>query len=150
MWVRFDQLANNGSNYFHVNNIEASGLLSDNSTSATDTLGMYYYQGINTQVGYTTANQNGSSGLDDAYSPNGGSMPYTTPSVNTWICYEWMFGNRISLEVWFRRYRGHQRRPAGLENGRAIRLARSRRVQHPGDRLGAVVELHRPHDHVGR
>jgi hypothetical protein len=101
MWVRFDQLAKDGTNYFHVNNIEASGLLSDGSTTATDTLGMYYYQGINTQIGYTTANANGTSGVDDAYSPNGGSMPYTTPPVNTWICYEWMFGPPDLMEVWF-------------------------------------------------
>jgi hypothetical protein len=101
MWVRFDQLADNGGNYFHVNNIEASGLLSDNSTTATDTLGMYYYLGINTQVGYTTAPAGGGSGIDDAWTPNGGSMPYVTPSVNTWICYEWMFGPPDVLEVWF-------------------------------------------------
>jgi hypothetical protein len=101
MWVRFDQLASNSTSYFHVNNIEASGLLSDNSTTATDTLGMYYYQGINTQVGYTTTKADGSSGLDDAYSPNGGSMPYTTPAVNTWICYEWMFGPPDLLDIWF-------------------------------------------------
>ena len=96
MWVRFDQLANNGTDFFHVNNIEASGLLSDNSTTATDTLGMYYYQGINTMVGYTTTN-----GVDEGYSQNGGSMPYTAPAVNTWICYEWMFGPPDRLDVWF-------------------------------------------------
>jgi hypothetical protein len=101
MWVRFDQLAYDNGNYLHVNNIEASGLLADHTTSASDNLGMYYYEGTNTQVGYTTINGDGSSGRDDAYSPNGGAKPYVTPAVNTWICYEWMVGPPDLMEVWF-------------------------------------------------
>jgi hypothetical protein len=100
MWVRYDQLASNNGNYFHLNNVEASGLLSDNSTTATDIIGMYYYLGTNTMVGYTTANANGSAGLDEGYGYNAGSMPYLAPATNSWICYEWMFGPPDLMNVW--------------------------------------------------
>jgi hypothetical protein len=39
MWVRFDQLASNNNDYYHVNNVQASGLLADHTTTATYTYG---------------------------------------------------------------------------------------------------------------
>jgi hypothetical protein len=93
MWVRFDQLASNNGNYLHVNNVQASGLLSNHTTTATYTYGMYYYQGTNIQTGYTT---DGSNPKDDATSAN----PYVTPSLNTWLCYEWMLAPPHASTFW--------------------------------------------------